>query len=167
MIGLFLVDRHLGAEVLTADDAPGVTHPVVPNTTHTVTNSRAIRVRASGCRAERVRTITPFILLYAPELRYAERVIRAGRIIPAVLAEVIRKAPLCPEKVDFAWRSAVGSVVARVTNVRLDEDGVLWVMATDQQWAREVKRSARLILPRLETLLGKGVARKIHVRGHD
>jgi hypothetical protein len=92
-------------------------------------------------------------------------VIRADRVIPGVLAEVIRKAPLCPEKVDFAWRTAVGSAVARVTNVRLDEHGVLWVMAADAQWAREVKRSSRLILSRLATLLGHGVANKISVRG--
>ena len=84
--------------------------------------------------------------------------------MPAVVAEVIRKAPLCPEKVDFAWRSAVGAAVARVTNVRLDDEGILHVMASDPQWAQEVKRSARLILPRLATLLGPGVARKIHVR---
>ena len=91
--------------------------------------------------------------------------IRANRVIPAVLAEVIRKAPLCPEKVDFAWRSAVGAAVARVTNVRLDDEGVLWVLAADPQWAREVKRSSRLILARLQPLLGAGVAKKIHVRG--
>lgn len=90
--------------------------------------------------------------------------IRADRVIPAVLAEVMRKAPLCPEKVDFAWRSAVGAAVARVTSVRLDEQGVLYVMAADAQWAQEVKRSARLILPRLAVLLGPGVAKKIHVR---
>jgi predicted nucleic acid-binding Zn ribbon protein len=90
--------------------------------------------------------------------------VRADRVIPAVLAEVIRKAPLCPEKVDFAWRAAVGASVARVTQVRLADDGVLYVMATDAQWSREVKRSSRLILTRLATLLGPGVANKIHVR---
>lgn len=93
--------------------------------------------------------------------------IRAGRVIPAVLAEVIRKAPLCPEKVDFAWRSAVGGALARATNVRLDDRGVLHVMATDAQWAREVKRSSRLILSRLAPLLGPGVAKKIQVRGFE
>ena len=91
--------------------------------------------------------------------------IRAERVIPAVLAEVIRKAPLCPEKVDFAWRAAVGAGVARVTNVRLDDSGVLHVMAADAQWAREVTRSSRLILARLATLLGPNVAKKIQIRG--
>jgi predicted nucleic acid-binding Zn ribbon protein len=91
--------------------------------------------------------------------------IRADRVIPAVLAEVIRKAPLCPEKVDFAWRSAVGAAVARVTSVRLDDDGVLYVFAADAQWGREVKRSSRLILTRLASLLGPDVAKRIQVRG--
>jgi hypothetical protein len=90
--------------------------------------------------------------------------IRADRVIPAVLAEVIRKAPLCPEKVEFAWRAAVGSALARVTVVRLDDAGVLHVIAADAQWAREVKRSSRLILARLGTLLGPEVAKKIHTR---
>lgn len=90
--------------------------------------------------------------------------IRAARVIPAVLAEVIRKAPLCPEKVEFAWRSAVGAVVARATTVRLTDDGVLHVIAADAQWGREVKRSSRLILTRLAPLLGPETVKKITVR---
>ena len=90
--------------------------------------------------------------------------IRADRVIPAVLAEVIRKAPLCPEKVEFAWRSAVGAAVARVTTVRLTDEGVLHVLATDAQWGREVKRSSRLILSRLASLLGPTVVKKIQIR---
>lgn len=87
--------------------------------------------------------------------------IRADRLIPAVLAEVIRKAPLCPEKIEFAWRAAVGAGMDRVTTVRLDDAGVLHVKAADAHWAREVKRSARLIIKRLETLLGAGVVRRL------
>jgi predicted nucleic acid-binding Zn ribbon protein len=88
-------------------------------------------------------------------------VIHAREAIPAVLAEVIRKAPLCPEKVEFAWRAAVGASVERVTKVRLDEEGVLRVTAQDAHWAREVRRSAHLILNRLERLIGPGVIRRI------
>jgi predicted nucleic acid-binding Zn ribbon protein len=89
--------------------------------------------------------------------------IRADRIIPAVLADVIRKAPLCDEKVEFAWRSAVGPAVARVTNVRLDGEGVLHVTAADARWSREVKRESRLILARLTALLGEGVVRRLRI----
>ncbi len=74
---------------------------------------------------------------------------------------MIRKAPLCPEKVEFAWRAAVGAGMDRVTTVRLDDAGVLYVKAADAHWAREVKRSSRLILKRLETLLGAGVVKKL------
>lgn len=89
--------------------------------------------------------------------------IRVDRLIPAVLADIVRKAPLCPEKVEFAWRSAVGPALQRVTTVRLDDEGVLHVTAVDAHWAREVKRSARLILARLETLLGSGTVKRIKV----
>lgn len=87
--------------------------------------------------------------------------IRADRLIPGVLADVIRKAPLCPEKIEFAWRAAVGAGMDRVTTVRLDDAGVLHVKAADAHWAREVKRSARLIIKRLEALLGAGVVRRL------
>lgn len=92
---------------------------------------------------------------------YDAHVIRADRVIPAVLGDIIRKAPLCPEKVAFAWRSAVGAAVDRATTVRLDDEGVLHVTAADARWAREVKRSARLIQSRLSRLLGDGVVKKI------
>ena len=87
--------------------------------------------------------------------------VRAHYVIPAVLAEVIRKAPLCPEKVTFAWNAVVGPSMRRVTSVRLGDDGVLHVTAVDAHWAREVKRSARLILARMETMLGADVIRGI------
>jgi predicted nucleic acid-binding Zn ribbon protein len=88
-------------------------------------------------------------------------VTRAEHLIPAVLAEVVRKAPLCDEKVDFAWRASVGAAVQKMTTVRLDEAGVLHVTAADAHWAREVRRSARLILVRLEKLLGPGTVKRI------
>jgi predicted nucleic acid-binding Zn ribbon protein len=86
----------------------------------------------------------------------------AHRILPGVLAEAIRKAPLTPEKVQFAWRTAVGPVVERSTTIRLD-DGVLRVTAADAHWAREVERSSRLIMTRLQALLGQNVLRWIDV----
>jgi predicted nucleic acid-binding Zn ribbon protein len=79
------------------------------------------------------------------------------------VAEVVRQAPLCPEKVDFAWRSTVGPVMHRATSVRLDENGVLHVTASDPHWAREVKRASRLILARLETMLGPGTVKRLRV----
>ena len=87
--------------------------------------------------------------------------IPAHQVIPAVLAEVLRKAPLCPEKVEFAWRAAVGPAVARVTTVSLDHDGVLRVASTEAHWITEVRRSSKLILARLESMLGAGVVKRL------
>ena len=55
---------------------------------------------------------------------YDRLVIKANQVMPAVVAEVIRKAPLTDEKVAFAWRLAVGPAVAKATSVRLGEDAV-------------------------------------------
>ena len=85
-----------------------------------------------------------------------------GRVIPAVLAEVIRKAPLCDEKVSFAWNDAVGEAIARVTAVRLDKTGVLHVTATGE-WGREIRRLTPIILRRLERLLGPGTVTAMQV----
>jgi predicted nucleic acid-binding Zn ribbon protein len=90
-------------------------------------------------------------------------VIRADRVIPAVLAQVLRDAPLCPEKIEFAWRSAVGPAVARVTNVRLEAGGVLHVRVDEAHWGREIRRSSRLILSRMAALLGTGVVRTLDI----
>jgi predicted nucleic acid-binding Zn ribbon protein len=78
------------------------------------------------------------------------------QFMPAALAEVLRKAPLTPEKVAFAWRTAVGPAMAKATTVDL-RDGVLRVRARDTTWLREVERSAPLIRSRLSTVLGNVV----------
>jgi hypothetical protein len=83
-------------------------------------------------------------------------------ILPDALATLIRKAPLSPEKVAFAWRTAVGPSLARVTTVSLT-NRVLHVRATNETWRREVERSAALIRVRLESLLGPDVVRGLNV----
>ena len=84
-------------------------------------------------------------------------------ILPDALASIIRQAPLTPEKIEFAWRTAVGPSVGRVTTVALD-GGVLRVHAPNEAWRREVERSAALIRRRIESLLGPGVVRGFDVR---
>src|SRR5688500_16023969 len=92
---------------------------------------------------------------------YPHVVVPAYKVIPAVLAEVLRKAPLSPEKVEFAWRASVGPAVARVTTVTLDQGGVLHVTAREPQWLPEIRRSSKLILARLESMLGPGVVKRL------
>jgi hypothetical protein len=84
-------------------------------------------------------------------------------LMPAALMEILRKAPLTPEKVSFAWRTAVGAAVDKVTRIEL-VDGVLQVYAKDAAWKREVERSAALVRARLGALLGDGVVRYIDVK---
>jgi predicted nucleic acid-binding Zn ribbon protein len=89
-------------------------------------------------------------------------VIPVQNILPRVLAEVIRKAPISEEKVAFAWRTAVGPAIAGATDVVL-RDGVLRVTAKSGAWQRELERSAAMIRARLDDLLGAGVVRYIDV----
>ena len=83
-------------------------------------------------------------------------------VVPRALEAILRKAPLTPEKVGFAWRITVGPAVDRATVVDL-RDGVLHVRARDRSWQREVERSAGLIRARLAALLGEDVVRTLHV----
>jgi hypothetical protein len=83
-------------------------------------------------------------------------------VVPDALAAVLRKAPLTPDKVAFAWRTAVGPALDRVTTVEL-KGAVLHVRAKDAAWQREVERSAGLIRTRLDALLGAAVVRGLDV----
>jgi hypothetical protein len=90
----------------------------------------------------------------------------AHSVIPRVLAQIIRPAPLCQEKVEFAWRAAVGPAVARVSTVRLTDGGVLIVTVANEHWRREVERSIGLIRSRLEALLGRDVFTRVEFICH-
>jgi hypothetical protein len=85
-------------------------------------------------------------------------VIPIQAFMPGALAEVLKNAPMSPEKVAFAWRIAVGPAMANVTTVEL-RDGVLHVAARDRTWQREVRRAAATILSRLANVLGDAVTR--------
>jgi hypothetical protein len=89
-------------------------------------------------------------------------VIPVHRFMPDALAAVLRKAPLSDEKIAFAWRTAVGPSVDRVTRIELDGT-TLRVRARDAQWRREIEHSAGLIRARLDALLGAGVVRGLDV----
>jgi len=90
--------------------------------------------------------------------------IPAQSAIPDVLAEILRKAPLTPEKVSFAWRAAVGPAVGRVSSVRLGDNGVLHVTVTEPHWGPAIAKSASLILKRLTALLGPDVVTRLDTR---
>ena len=88
--------------------------------------------------------------------------IAVQRFMPQAVAEILRKAPLTPEKVAFAWRSAVGGAVDKATSIEL-RGGVLQVHAKDAAWQREIERSAAVVRARLDALLGEGIVRYIDI----
>jgi predicted nucleic acid-binding Zn ribbon protein len=86
-----------------------------------------------------------------------------GEVLPATLAQLLRDTPISAGKIDFAWKAAVGPAVERATAVKL-EGTTLIVDVNSAQWAREMKRSERVILTRLQSLLGADVITTIVVR---
>jgi hypothetical protein len=89
-------------------------------------------------------------------------VIAVRDLVPDVLLDAIRKAPLTDEKVAFAWRFAVGHALARATAVQL-RGRMLHVQARDAAWRREIERSCSVILSRLESILGGEVVTSMRV----
>ena len=84
--------------------------------------------------------------------------------MPAVVAEILRKAPHCDEKVSLAWRLAVGPAIAKATTVRLVADGTLHVKADTQAWIDAVRKSTSLIHLRLGDLLGENLVKRLEFR---
>jgi hypothetical protein len=87
-------------------------------------------------------------------------VIAVHALMPAGLAEALRKAPLSDEKVALAWRIAVGAAVDHASSVTL-KDGVLLVSVSRAEWQREIRRSSSLIRSRLDAFLGNGVVQSL------
>lgn len=83
--------------------------------------------------------------------------IAVQRVLPDMLADIIRRQPLSPAKVDFAWRTSVGTALARVTTAELREDGTLIVRLSDGRWTSELNRARTIIRQRLAPLLGDAV----------
>jgi len=84
------------------------------------------------------------------------------QVMPAVLASVLRHAPLSPEKVAFAWRTAVGAAIDRASTVEL-RGSTLAVSVKSEEWRLELARSAPMIRSRLDLVLGPGVVTWIDV----
>ena len=84
--------------------------------------------------------------------------------MPGVLAEVIRKGPMCDEKVTLAWRLAVGPQIAKVTTVRLVPDGTLHIKTDSLAWIDAVRKSTSLIQIRMGDLLGENLVKRLEFR---
>ncbi len=84
--------------------------------------------------------------------------------MPAVVAAILRKAPMSDEKVSLAWRLAVGPAIAKVTTVRLVADGTLHIKAESQAWIDAVRKSTSLIHLRMGDLLGEQLVKRLEFR---
>jgi len=86
------------------------------------------------------------------------------QLTPSVVVELLRRQPLSPAKVGFAWRTAAGPALGRAATAALREDGTILIRTTTAAWAREVERSRALLLVRMREMLGPEVARRLVVR---
>ena len=87
--------------------------------------------------------------------------IKANQVLPGVVAEVVRKAPLSDAKVAFAWRLAVGPALDKATKVRLGSDGTLYVSAESKAWLDSIRASVGMIRSRLAHYLGDETIKRI------
>ena len=85
-------------------------------------------------------------------------------MLPAVVAEILRKAPMSDEKVSLAWRLAVGPAIAKATTVRLVPDGTLHIKAETEAWIAAVRKSTSLIQIRMGDLLGENLVKRLEFR---
>jgi predicted nucleic acid-binding Zn ribbon protein len=84
-------------------------------------------------------------------------------LLPSVLTDLLRKGPISSGKLELAWHVAVGSTLARVTHVRLCAPSVLLVAVSDERWQRELRRSAKTILARLQALVGDEAVTRLEI----
>lgn len=84
-------------------------------------------------------------------------------VADSVVAELLKRGPISEAKLAVAWQCAVGGALARATTVRLGPRGVVRVSVADERWRHEVRRSSRLVLTRLQALLGRDVVTRIEI----
>jgi hypothetical protein len=92
-----------------------------------------------------------------------------AEILSGALQDAIRRQPLTPAKVSFAWSATVGPAIDRVTRVELRGDGLVHVHASSPQWRRALAAQSGYISARLAPLLGdRFVGLRIvgHPEGH-
>ena len=84
-------------------------------------------------------------------------------LLPGAVRRLLRQGPLSQEKLEFAWRLAVGPAIDRVTTVRVCGEAGVEVRVDDPGWRKEVRRSKGEILVKLRALLGADAVRDLRV----
>ncbi|GMV36933.1 MAG: hypothetical protein AMXMBFR61_14410 [Fimbriimonadales bacterium] len=62
------------------------------------------------------------------------------------------------------WRTAVGDVLARVSEASFFRSGILWVTVTDSVWQQELNMRKDLIIARLNESIGEKLIQDIRFR---
>jgi predicted nucleic acid-binding Zn ribbon protein len=91
-------------------------------------------------------------------------------LLPDTVRALLRQGPLSQEKLEFAWRLAVGPAIDRATRVTLSGEAGVVVTVLDAGWRKEVRRSQAEILGKLRALLGPEAVGQLRVtsgRGRD
>ena len=82
---------------------------------------------------------------------------RVSQVIPDAITAILRKAPLCDEKIAFAWRMAVGPALDKVTTLAYRDGVPISVMEGDYvRPLQDLDESAALQVA--STLAGRRVA---------
>lgn len=84
-------------------------------------------------------------------------------LLPGTVRRLLRQGPLSQEKLEFAWRLAVGGAIDRVTSVRVSGEAGVEVIVADAGWRKEIRRSQGEILGKLRALLGTEAVRELRV----
>jgi hypothetical protein len=84
-------------------------------------------------------------------------------LLPGALRALLRQGPLSQEKLEFAWRLAVGPAIDRATRVKLSGDASVEVVVADAGWRKEIRRSRGEILGKLRGLVGPEAVRELRV----
>ena len=84
-------------------------------------------------------------------------------ILPDAVAESLRDQPMSQAKLEFAWRTAAGAAVARLSTVTLDGT-TLRVEVPGPLWAVEIERARDGLLQKLARVLGPGIVERLVVR---
>ena len=90
----------------------------------------------------------------------------ARECVPKAVSFILRRQPLSPAKVRFAWHATVGDAMAQATSVELDPHGTLRVSTETEHWRKETVRSSGVIKRRLAELLGRGTVSRITTRSN-
>jgi hypothetical protein len=84
-------------------------------------------------------------------------------LLPGAVRALLRQGPLSQEKLEFAWRLAVGAAIDRATRVTLAGETAVVVAVPDAGWRKEIRRSQADILSKLRALLGPEAVGELHV----